>query len=106
MNTCPFCTLLKNDTRNQILKRGKNVTAIKKLYDTTNVNFLIIPNKHIINLKDTENNHIITEIVDMANDISGEKDWSMTINNGQLANQTIFHLHAHIKSSELMNKWF
>lgn len=39
MNTkeCPFCSILADDKNNQIICRGKNFTAIRKLYHSNNV---------------------------------------------------------------------
>jgi len=105
-----FCKILQDDKLNQIIMRGRYVTAIKKLYKPKNVDFLIIPNRHIVNLKEPIDMEyrdlVLSEIVDLANLLSGGKDWSMHINNGANSNQTVFHLHAHITSNVLMSSWF
>ena len=110
---CVFCRVLQNDINKQIIIKGNNVTAIKKPYTSKNVNFLIITNSHIINLKDyTPERHkeILSEIVEMANLLASKskesRDWSMTINNGSKSNQTVFHLHAHISSNDSWSSWF
>lgn len=107
-NTCPFCEILQNDKQNQIIMRGTYVTAIKKLYDSVNVNFLIIANSHITNLKENldKTDLIMSETIKMANQLPKGLDWSMTINNGPHAKQTVFHLHTHITSNDRMDKWF
>jgi len=106
-NTCPFCKILKNDTKSQIIERGNKVTAIRKLSKRSNVDFLIIPNEHTTNLKTLNDPTIMNSIVDMANKlrkntVSGTGDYTMIINNGPngTIRQTVFHLHAHIKSTD------
>ena len=111
MEKCPFCEVLKSE--GQIILRGDKVTAIKKLYKSNNVNFLIVSNEHINNLKEyrsEEHKEILSEIVDMANKLASKSknsgDWSMVINNGSHSNQTVFHLHAHISSGDSYRSWF
>jgi len=103
-NNCPFCDIVKNDPKNQIIKRGTYVTAIRKLYKSNSVNFLIVSNNHIVNLKtgnnDTEINNILSEMRAISNELSGNKDWSIKINSGANAAQSVFHLHAHISSHD------
>ena len=110
MESCPFCQILEDDQLDQIIMRGENVTAIKKLYKPDNVDFLIIPNRHIVNLKDPQDreyrNVVLCEMVDMANMLSQGRDWNIHINNGPKADQTVFHLHAHIRSNEPFKSWF
>jgi diadenosine tetraphosphate (Ap4A) HIT family hydrolase len=115
MNTkeCPFCSILADDKNNQIICRGKNFTAIRKLYHSNNVNFLIISNTHVKNLKTTSENfgsidmnELIAFIVQLSKlGTPREKDWSITSNNGENAGQTEFHFHVHISSCEDMSTW-
>ena len=105
--SCPFCLILKNDSKNQIVERGTKVTAIKKLSNKNNVNFLIISNEHTKNLKTLTDNDVISEIVELANKLSnntktGIGDYTLIINNGKnsIPGQTVFHLHAHIRSKD------
>lgn len=105
---CPFCNVLKNDTKKQIIKKGKLVTAIYKLSRGRNVNFLIVSNSHIENLKHfnkPEDFEIMNEIIQMANELSNGRDWSLCMNNGKNSKQTVFHLHAHINSDEHTKTW-
>ncbi|AYV76809.1 MAG: histidine triad (HIT) protein [Barrevirus sp.] len=107
---CPFCEIIKDDKYGQIIWKGDKVSAIKKLCKPRNVNFLIISNEHIVNLKGSEakeyKHSVVTEMVDLANFLSKGKDWSIHINNGPKADQTVFHLHAHISSREPLESWF
>lgn len=114
---CPFCQVLLDDKSNQIIKAGENFTAIRKLYSSKNVNFLVISTRHIKNLKPGNNlktaddNQVITRIVDMneltdfINELSEGRDWSMKINNGSKSGQEVFHFHAHVFSEEPAKTW-
>ena len=101
---CPFCKIVAADGHTQIIKRGKHVTAIKKLVKQhpSVINYLIVSNEHIVNLKTAtgeQTANIMAEIVELANELNSNNDWSMTINNGRGSNQTVVHLHAHIFKS-------
>ena len=105
MDQCPFCQILVKDHKHQIIARGKNFTAIRKLYKSNNVNFLIISNKHVPNLKSGGESVDLNELVKFINSISKGKDWNMKISNGKNAGQEVFHLHAHISSFEKAESW-
>jgi histidine triad (HIT) family protein len=114
---CPFCVVLVNDELKQVIKSSKNFTAIRKLKQTRNVNFLIISNTHVKNLKmGSENSGTIdmNELIAFINQLSmmgpetnkqKEKGWSIHINNGEEAGQEVFHFHAHITSQADRKTW-
>jgi len=110
MESCVFCKILRDDKLNQVIMRGRYVTAIKKNYKSDKVDFLIIPNRHIVNLKEPLDKEyrdlVLSDTVSMANLLSGGRDWSMHINNGANSKQTVFHLHTHITSDEPVTSWF
>jgi diadenosine tetraphosphate (Ap4A) HIT family hydrolase len=101
---CPFCQILVDDAKNQIIERSEHFTAIRKPYFSKNVNFLIISNTHVPNLKGPEDIDM-NAMVAFVKHLSGGRDWSITINNGPKARQEVFHLHAHISSSEESKTW-
>lgn len=103
MVACPFCAVLKDDKNKQIIKRGEHFTAIRKLYTSKNVNFLVISNIHIENLK--AGGVDVNEMVRFVNELSAGKDWSTKISNGKVAGQEVFHLHAHISSYQKPEGW-
>lgn len=95
------------DDQKQIILRGEHVTAIRKLRPTGNVNFLIIPNKHVVNFTEPGTAHYAQHIVEMAQHLAAtRKDqkssggWVLKVNSGKSVGQSVFHLHAHIASTE------
>jgi diadenosine tetraphosphate (Ap4A) HIT family hydrolase len=105
MNTkeCPFCSILADDKNNQIICRGKNFTAIRKLYHSNNVKNLKTTSE---NFGSIDMNELIAFIVQLSKlGTPREKDWSITSNNGENAGQTEFHFHVHISSCEDMSTW-
>ena len=103
MSSCPFCKILANDEKNQIIMRGQNVTAIRKLYPSKNINFLIISNEQIKNYKELDDDQaaaIAAETVAMAKKLLPNNDWSLKTNNGKGSSQDVFHLHTHVYSGQ------
>lgn len=102
---CPFCNVLSSQPESpQVIERGRYVTAIFKPYKSSNVNILIVSNEHIVNHKDAtveQSTTIMAETVQMAKRLFPNIDWSMKNNNGANADQTVFHLHTHIYSSQM-----
>lgn len=107
--SCPFCSILIDDKKHQVIFRGKHVTAIQKLYTSKNINFLIIANDHIVNYKETNDEQaaaIAAETISIAKQLLPKNDWSLKLNNGKGSGQDVFHLHTHIYSFESWPKNF
>ncbi len=110
-SACPFCDIFKTDPKNQILpgQNNEHFVAIRKLYKSKNVNFLVISRAHVPNLKTREGDVVrqidMNDLVDFVNEFSKGKDWSMTINNGTNAGQEVFHFHAHVSSNDKPETW-
>lgn len=103
MDNCPFCLILSQEKHVQIIERGKYVTAIFKPYKSNNVNILIVSNEHIVNHKEAtseQSNNVMCETIEMAKKLLPNLDWSLKNNNGAKADQTVFHMHTHVYSTE------
>ncbi len=101
-HSCPFCSIIDEKSSPQIIEKNNYAMAIKKLRPVANVNFLIIPIKHIANLKSfifPENNLLLTKMFEMALAIAQNGSagrFRLQINNGKNAGQSVFHTHMHI----------
>jgi diadenosine tetraphosphate (Ap4A) HIT family hydrolase len=103
--SCPFCKILKNDKRKQIIKRGPNLTAIRKNYDSNTVNFMLVSNDHLdsfsdLDLTTKEGVALWREIMVAAKNLANGRDFGLKITNGKEAGQTVQHAHVHVFSHE------
>ena len=108
-NECEFCKVLIDDKHKQIIQKGKHVTAIQKQYQSNNVNFLLISNKHMESARDLdvtniEDAKIWCEFLTAAKALSKGKDFGLKFTCGNKSGQSVFHMHAHVFSYE--KPWF
>jgi histidine triad (HIT) family protein len=108
-DNCDFCKIIKGTAPAQIIDQDEDVIAIQKVPVRKPANFLIIPKKHIVNIKsldpkDQFDQTIVSKIAFMAQKLSkrlkGSQDFYLRMNNGAGAAQSVFHMHAHIVSPE------
>jgi len=112
---CVFCNIISRAQPRIVYEETDEIIVIKKKDKPRKidlpVNILIIPKKHIANIKylnpvDTYDSSIMSKMVFMAQFISrqltGNGDFWVSLNNGPKAKQTVFHMHMHFKSWE---KW-
>jgi histidine triad (HIT) family protein len=81
---------------------NERILAIEDIHPVAPVHILIMPKKEIANMQavDPEDYPLIMEIMKVAQEIAEEKGigdgYRLLTNNGEIAGQTIFHLHFHL----------
>lgn len=107
--SCVFCSIIARNSPAIILDENEYAIAFEKNPPRIPVDCLIIPKKHIKNVKDLdltsqEDKNILDALFAMAQKLSkkltGTQDFQLHINNGTAAGQTVPHLHMHFKSPE------
>lgn len=103
---CPFCVICDEDKHNQIIRRYRktelggysDVVMFKPFFPCKEGHLLFVPGLHISGVTGSITTARIVSDVMMAigkyideNEMSG----NIIINNGEDADQTIFHLHVH-----------
>lgn len=103
MNDCIFCKIIKKEIPSTIYYENDKIMAIKDINPAAPVHVLIIPKKHIKNIKeiDKDNGDILIDIHLAANKVADELDvlekgYRLITNVGKGAGQTVFHLHYHL----------
>ena len=102
---CVFCDIANVDSKNQVLFDFDDignlpVVVFEPLNPCIEGHLLFVPKAHVCNLNDL--NPYTTVMGDIFKAIGaytmlhGIKDYNVIINNGELADQTVFHLHVHL----------
>lgn len=108
--SCTFCRIIAGLEPATILYENDLVIAFEKKPIRTPVSCLIVPKKHIKNFKefntqDACNLDILGHMIEAAQLLSkrlkGSGDFKLQINNGQNADQTVFHVHMHFISNDV-----
>jgi histidine triad (HIT) family protein len=89
-----------------VLYRDELVTAFRDEHPAASTDILIVPNRHIASLNEISpgdqvlSGHMLLVARDLAQkERIALKGYTLSINTGLHAGQTVFHLHLHLKSS-------
>lgn len=101
---CIFCDIVKKDPHKQVMEvietsRNINVFVFEPLNPCVNGHLLFVPEIHIDNMKDKNPlTPVVTGAVAEAMSLYSQDknvDFNMIVNNGSVADQTVFHQHFH-----------
>lgn len=101
MKNSIFTKIINREIKSEIIDETEDLIVIKDISPQAPIHFLIIPKKQFENISAMECGDEIygAKIFLMAKKLSekipGEKDFKLIINNGKLAGQCVFHMHAH-----------
>ncbi len=108
MESCVFCNIANKDPKNQIIKRipKKELLSICDVIIFEPINpcveghLLFVPDVHINNIGDIsfESSDVVASVFKAINLYLFENPQQCNIitNNGDYAEQTVFHIHAHL----------
>lgn len=105
LSPCVFCKIIQGGAPERVLHQDELVTAFWDAHPAANTHILIVPNRHIGSLNDLEptEGSLVGHMIVVAQKLALQehltsRNYSMTINTGLFAGQTVFHLHLHLKS--------
>lgn len=99
---CVFCKIINKEIPVTPVFEDEDIIAINDIRPKAPVHVLVIPKKHITNLDDVEENNaeILSKILLTAKKMAKEKaisgQYKVTTNIGEMAGQTVFHMHFHV----------
>jgi len=105
---CIFCKIISKYIPAKIIDENDDILVIQDLHPKAPVHYLIIPKKHIENIKKLEeaDSDYVAKMMLMARKISeklpGSGSFRLIMNNGKDAGQSVFHLHSHFLSGKKM----
>jgi len=108
---CLFCRIAAGDAPGRLLYEDDRVVAFRDINPQAPVHILVIPRKHIASLAEADAaeegllGHLLRVGVEMARKAGILDDGFRTvINTGELAGQSVFHVHVHVLGGRAM-RW-
>lgn len=104
MNDCLFCKIIKGEIPSKKIYEDEYVYAFYDIDPKAPVHFLVIPKEHINGASDicAENSAIVSKIFEaiakIADDLKLGGDFRVVTNCGEMAGQSVKHLHFHVLS--------
>jgi len=102
MSDCIFCHIVRGEAPAEIVYQDDDITAFRDLHPQAPVHILIVPNRHITGMAQArpEDAALLGKLFLVARRLAEQEDivngYRLVINNGALAGQSVFHLHAHL----------
>ena len=103
MTDCIFCKIIAGEIRADVVYKGEQVTAFRDINPVAPVHILIIPNRHVDDIRDPRafENDVLKEMFQVANEVAAmegvaESGYRLLINYGPDANLVVPHLHLHL----------
>lgn len=99
---CVFCDIANVDSKDQVLVNYEDLSVV--VFEPLNPcivgHRLFVPTIHVKNITDlTPSGNVMSDIFEAIRrytESNNVKDYNVIINNGELADQTVFHLHVHL----------
>lgn len=103
MTDCIFCKIVAGEIPAEIVYNGAHVTAFRDINPVAPVHILIIPNRHIDDIRDVRafEDDVLKEMFQVANEVAAmegiaESGYRLIMNYGPDANLVVPHLHLHL----------
>lgn len=107
--SCIFCQIIDGEAKADIIYRDQYVTAFRDVRPVAPTHILIVPNRHIESVNQSEDVDALTlghlflaarNIAEMENIRPG--GYRLIVNTGPDSGQTVFHLHMHLLGGRKM----
>ena len=111
MNDCLFCKIAAGEIPSTCLYNDDDVYAFRDINPQMLVHFLVIPKQHFASAAEvTEENealigHIYTVIAKLAKKQGFADGYRVVTNVGDLAGQTVHHIHFHVLSGKQLGSF-
>jgi histidine triad (HIT) family protein len=109
MSECVFCNIITGKLPAQIIAQNEQIIVIKDIAPKAPIHYLIIPKKHIIDIRTfaRDDRELGAEIIAMAQQLSQNLQkcpFKLVISNGAEVGQCVFHVHAHFLSGARLSE--
>ena len=106
---CIFCKIINGEIPAQKVVETDELIVVKDIHPKAPYHYLIVPKKHIADLRDFEQEemHLGGKMFALAQQISkdlGDIPFRLVISNGHDAGQRIYHIHMHFLAGKIFEE--
>lgn len=107
MQDCVFCSIIRGEIPSEFVYENEHFIVIRDIQPAAKEHYLAIPKKHVADLTelaaDDEVEVLAGKLPRLVNDVcrqQGLDSFRLVSNCGELAGQTVSHLHFHILAGQ------
>jgi len=107
---CIFCKIINHEIPSSIITENNDFLVIKDIYPQAPIHYLILPKRHIINVKECTSQDVsllgnmLLLTKELSKDLSAPQDYRIMLNNGYSSGQRVFHMHLHFLAGKQMSE--
>ena len=107
MSDCIFCSIVAGEAGGEHVYRDDEVTAFADVNPRAPLHLLVVPNRHVTNVDETDDADILAKLLLVARDLgkqhSPEHGYRILINGG--AQAEVAHVHLHVLGGQAEFDW-
>jgi histidine triad (HIT) family protein len=107
MADCIFCRIGSGELPARVVAEDDEVIAIEDVAPQAPVHVLVLPRRHVTDLREVGDDGLVGRLVATANRVAAEKGvagdgYRVVVNVGANGGQTVPHLHVHVLGGRAM----
>jgi len=103
---CIFCKIANREFNTEFIVETDDYVSFKDLSPQAPVHALVIPKRHFASLNDMDGHELMGKLLEGAKQTADRlgvgENYRVVINTGELAGQTVFHIHLHVLGGRAM----
>ena len=97
---CIFCKIANKEIDTNFITEADDYVSFKDINQQAPVHALVIPKKHFSSINEIDEVKLLGTLMDgsrkTAEKLGIQDNYRLVVNTGELAGQSVFHLHVHV----------
>lgn len=107
--TCIFCRIANGEMGTEFVAQSEYAVAFDDIAPATQVHMLIVPKRHVESLRELDDPALAADLLALASRAAEKRGlydggYRVLTNDGELAGQTVFHLHFHVLGGQRLGR--
>jgi histidine triad (HIT) family protein len=98
---CIFCRIANGEMGTEFVAQSEHAVAFDDIAPSAPVHMLVVPKRHVSSLRELDDPVLAADLLALASKAADERGlyttgYRVITNDGEIAGQTVFHLHFHV----------